>query len=599
MLRTLRIQRLGVIDNAEVEFAAGLNVITGETGAGKTMVVTGLGLLLGARADSTLVRHGAMSAVVEGDIDVDEQHPAAQRVLEAGGNADDGIILARTISAQGRSRVHVGGRAAPVSVLVEVGERLVAVHGQADQWRLREADQHRVLLDDFAGEPVAAAVVQYEAAYDAWVEARRHLAEVKSSSVERAREAQMLRVALGDIARVDPQSGEEDDLHSEESRLGHADALRQAAIAAHGALVGDEQPDAPTPAVDLLSQAAAALGAVSDHDEALRDLGARLSEVVYLAADVSSDLATYADSIDSDPARLAHVQQRRSALTVLLRNYGSTTAEVLAWAAQAARRLDSVDISDEQIIELGDRVAQYGRDVCARGAVLSQARSAAARRLGSDLASELKRLAMASAVIDVVVVRREIRDVEDRDVDGRDVDDRGEGRIAGLVQVDQVWLQPRRTGFDDVEIQMAANPGSAPRSITKAASGGELSRVMLALEIVCAQSQVPTYVFDEVDAGVGGAAAVELGARLAQLATSAQVLVVTHLGQVAAFADRHLVVDKNSDGQVTSTAVRLIEGEERVAEIARMIGGDSDSVAALTHARELVNRHTGEGGAAL
>lgn len=580
MLRTLRIQRLGVIDDAEVEFAPGLNVITGETGAGKTMVVTGLGLLLGARADSSLVRHGAASAVVEADIDVEKTHPAALRVLDAGGDADDGVILARTISAQGRSRVHVGGRAAPVSVLIEVGEHLVAVHGQADQWRLRESDQHRVLLDEYAGAPVAGALARYEESYDAWVGARRRLEEVRSSSVERAREAQMLRVALEDIAKVDPQPGEEDDLRSEESRLAHSDALRQAATVAHGALVGDDEPEAPTPALDLLSQAGAALAVVSDHDEGLRDLGGRLSEVVYLAADVSSDLAAYAESIDSDPARLAHVQQRRSALSALLRNYGSSTTEVLAWSSRAAQRLDSVDISDEQIIELGEHVAQCGREVCARGAVLSAARSSAAQRLSSGVGTELKRLAMASATIEVQVKGREV-------VNGADDE--------GSLQVEGAWRRPRRTGFDDVEIQMAANPGSTPRSITKAASGGELSRVMLALEIVCAQSHVPTYVFDEVDAGVGGGAAVELGARLAQLATTAQVLVVTHLGQVAAFADRHLVVDKNSDGQVTSTAVRVIEGAERVAEIARMIGGDSDSPAALSHARELVNRHTAAG----
>ncbi|MGB3763538.1 MAG: DNA repair protein RecN [Ornithinimicrobium sp.] len=577
MLRNLRIRGLGVIDDAEVEFSPGLNVITGETGAGKTMVVTGLGLLLGARADSLLVRHGSTSAVVEGDIDVAMDHPAAMRVREAGGDAGDGVILARTVSAQGRSRVHVGGRAAPVGVLVEVGEHLVAVHGQSDQWRLREADQHRVLLDEFAGAPVDVALARYEESYDQWVDTRRRLEEVRSSSVERAREAQMLRAALEDIARVDPQPGEEDDLRSEEGRLAHADALRQAAAAAHEALVGDEQPEAATPALDLLSQAGAALALVSDHDEALRDLGARLSEVVYLAADVASDLGAYAASIDSDPERLAHVQQRRAALSALLRSYGTSTAEVLAWSARAAQRLDRVDISDEQVADLADEVTRQGQEVVSRGVALRTARSEAAGRLSAGVSAELKRLAMGSAVIEVRV-------------SGRDAPDGGDD--PGALHVDGVWQRPRRHGLEDVEIQMAANPGSTPRAITKAASGGELSRVMLALEIVCAQSQVPTYVFDEVDAGVGGAAAVELGARLAQLARTAQVLVVTHLGQVAAFADRHLVVDKNSDGHVTSTAVRAIDGEERVAEIARMIGGDPGSPAALSHARELLSRHT-------
>lgn len=577
MLRTLRIRHLGVIEDAEVEFAPGLNVITGETGAGKTMVITGLGLLLGARADSALVRRGAASALIEGDIDVVADHPAAQRVIEAGGDVDDGVILARTLSAQGRSRVHVGGRAAPVNVLVEVGEHLVAVHGQSDQWRLRDAEQHRVLLDDYAGAPVTLATARYRGSFEQWHRVAKELHEVTQSSMERAREAQMLRVALQEIEKVAPQPGEEDDLRGEEARLAHADTLRQSATLAHTALVGDEQSEGPTPAVDLLGQALAALSAAIDHDEELKDLSARVAEVTYLAGDLASDLATYADSIDSDPSRLAQVQQRRATLTGLLRSYGSSTSEVLQWAHEASERLSRVDISDEQIADLRAGVESARTDVAQHGVLLRQAREEAAARLGVAVSEEVRRLAMGSAVVTVRVLPRLSSDEEDR---------------SGSVPVDGVWHRPRPTGLDDVEIQLAANPGSTPRSITKAASGGELSRVMLALEIVCSQSHVPTYVFDEVDAGVGGAAAVELGARLAQLAHTAQVLVVTHLGQVAAFADRHLVVDKNSQGQVTSTAVRVIDGEERVAEVARMIGGDSQSTAALSHARELVARHT-------
>lgn len=582
MLRTLRIRHLGVIEDAEVEFAPGLNVITGETGAGKTMVVTGLGLLLGARADSALVRHGAASALVEGDLDVEEEHPAAQRVIEAGGDAADGVLLARTLSAQGRSRVHVGGRAAPVNVLTEVGEHLVAVHGQADQWRLRDAEQHRVLLDDYAGAPVAGATALYRESFEQWQSAAQELAEVTQSSMERSREAQMLRVALEEIEKVAPQPGEEDDLRGEEARLGHADALRQSATMAHTALVGDELSEGPIPALDLLGQAQAALSAASDHDEELKGLGVRVAEVTYLAADLASDLASYAESIDSDPARLAQVQQRRATLTGLLRNYGASTAEVLQWAQRASERLNSVDLSDEQVAALRDAVASSRAEVAQRGVLLRVAREEAAKRLGIAVTAEVQRLAMGSAVVTVRVLPRLSGDEQDR---------------PGSVPVDGVWHRARPTGLDDVEIQLVANPGSTPRSIIKAASGGELSRVMLALEIVCSQSHVPTYVFDEVDAGVGGAAALELGARLAQLALTAQVLVVTHLGQVAAFADRHLVVDKNSDGQVTSTAVRVIDGEDRVAEVARMIGGDSHSSAALSHARELVARHTEAGGA--
>lgn len=578
MLRSLRIQNLGVIDDAEVEFAPGLNVITGETGAGKTMVVTGLGLLLGARADAGLVRTGAGSAVVEGDVAIATDHPAALRVTEAGGGVEDGVILVRTVSAAGRSKAHVGGRAAPVGVLVEVGESLVAVHGQADQWRLRDAEQHRIILDQYGGKAVSDSLAAYAAAFEAWQRDRRELVEVTASKAERAREAQMLRAALDDIAAVDPQRGEEDDLLAEETRLAHSDALRHAGTEAHQLLVGDDDPQAPTPAVDLIGQAAATLAAVSEHDDQVRELGSRVAELSYAAADVARDLSAYAESIDSDPERLAQVQQRRSSLGALLRNYGATTAQVLDWAGDSAARLAQVDISDDQIAQLRLDVDAARSTVAELGQELSAARSEAAGRLSVSISAEVQRLAMGSAVVTVDLIPR--------------MSESGQG--SADVPVADQWRHARMSGLEDVEIRLAANPGSVPRAITKAASGGELSRVMLALEIVCAQSQVPTYVFDEVDAGVGGAAALELGARLAQLAEHAQVLVVTHLGQVAAFADRHLMVDKNSDGQVTASAVRVVHGEERVAEIARMIGGDSDSQAALTHARELLSRHTSD-----
>lgn len=576
MLRSLRIQNLGVIDDAEVEFAPGLNVITGETGAGKTMVVTGLGLLLGARADATLVRTGTGSAVVEGDVGIEPDHPAAQRVSEAGGSVEDGVILVRTVSAAGRSKAHVGGRAAPVGVLVEVGEALVAVHGQSDQWRLRDGDEHRVILDTYGGAGVVDVLNRYTKAFHDWQRVRRELADVTASSAERAREAQMLRAALDEIAAVDPQRGEEDDLLAEEIRLAHADALRHGAAAAHELLIGNDDPQAPAPAIDLIGQAAATVVAVSEHDEQLRELGSRVSELVYAATDVARDLGAYAESIDSDPARLAHVQQRRAAVGALLRNYGATSGQVLEWAAESATRLAQVDISDDQIAQLRTDVEAARCAVAELGETLTAARSEAADRLGASITAEVQRLAMGSAMVTVELMPR--------------VSQTGEGTSA--VSVADGWRHARASGLEDVEIRLAANPGSIPRPITKAASGGELSRVMLALEIVCAQSQVPTYVFDEVDAGVGGAAALELGARLAQLAQHSQVLVVTHLGQVAAFADRHLMVDKNSDGHVTSSAVKAVSGEERVAEIARMIGGDSDSAAALTHARELLSRHT-------
>lgn len=572
MLTRIRIQRLGVIEDAELELSPGLNVITGETGAGKTMVVSGLGLLFGARADSDMVRSGATSAVIEGEVDVSASHPAAQRVEAAGGETDDGLILVRTVSAQGRSRAHVGGRAAPVGVLSEVGKHLMAVHGQADQWRLRAPDQHRVLLDSFGGAAVRTARQTYSAAYQAWHDAREELARLSTAGAERTLRIELLRSALAEIEVVDPHEGEEEELRTEEQRLAHADGLRQAADTAHAALSGgDDAVEQNPPVVELLASASQGMGAVAEHDPAIAELRQRLDELSYLAADLAADLASYSAGIDVEPARLSWVQGRRSALTALLRKYGESSAAVLAWAQQAAGEVADLDGADDRIAALTAQEAQLRQEVVAAGTALTRARQASATELGIKVGAELKYLAMGSARVEIQVTHR--------------LDDEGL-ELTGGERV-RAWAH----GLDEVEILLAANAGAPPRTVTKAASGGELSRVMLALEVVSAQGDVPTYVFDEVDAGVGGSAALDLGARLATLARTAQVIVVTHLGQVAAFADCHYMVHKSSDGVITASDVRSVEGDERVAEIARMLGGITDSPAALEHARELVEEH--------
>lgn len=573
MLTRLRIQRLGVIEDAELELSPGLNVITGETGAGKTMVVSGLGLLFGARADSGMVRAGASAAVVEGEVDVAPDHPAAQRVEAAGGDSADGLILARTLVAEGRSRAHVGGRAAPVGVLGEVGQHLVAVHGQADQWRLRAPDQHRVLLDSFGGAELAGLRAAYEEAFRDWGRVREELAQLSTAGAERTMRVELLRTALTEIEQVDPQPGEEDDLRTEEQRLAHADGLRQAAETAHGVLSGADEalPDSQPPVLELLAGAQQALAPVSEHDPALAELRTRVDELSYLASDLATELASYSSGVDVDPARLAQVQERRSVLVALLRRYGDSTAAVLQWSGEAAAEVAALEGADDRIAELTSREEELRRQVAERGTALSRAREAAGVTLGHQVSAELAHLAMGGARVEVAVTRTPDPD--------------------GIELADGTRVRARPHGMDEVEILLAANAGAPARTVTRAASGGELSRVMLALEVVSAQADVPTYVFDEVDAGVGGTAALDLGARLARLAEHAQVVVVTHLGQVAAFADRHHVVHKSSDGSITASGVSSVEGEERVTELARMLGGVTDSAAALDHARELLEDH--------
>jgi DNA repair protein RecN (Recombination protein N) len=559
VLQELRIQRLGVIDDAILELHPGLNVVSGETGAGKTMVVTGLGLLLGARADAGLVRAGAESAVVEGLVAVPSDHAAALRAAEAGADTTDGLVLVRTLSAEGRSRAHVGGRSAPVGVLGEIGEHLVAVHGQADQWRLRQPDQHRTMLDQFGGEPVAAALRAYTAAFDAHAAALAELTSLRAQARERAREIEVLQHGLTTLEQVDPQPGEDADLRVEDERLSHAEGLRGAAQAAHASLAGlEEYAGEPAPsAMDTIATARQALAAEADHDPRLKELDRRLAEVGYLVADLAADLSSYLTDVEVDPARLVFVQQRRADLTALTRKYGETIDEVLQWGRQSAMRLDVLLGSDTRIEELEHEVGRLEGELGAAAATLTGARTTAAAELAIRTTAELAHLAMGQAVVTVVVSER--------------------GELS-------------RHGADTVEILLAANPGSPARSVAKAASGGELSRVMLALEVVsgaAGAADVPTFVFDEVDSGVGGAAALDVGARLAALAEHAQVVVVTHLAQVAAYADRHHVVRKASDGHITSSGVHPVDGEERLRELARMMAGvDSDS--SLDHARELV-----------
>ncbi|WP_392466620.1 DNA repair protein RecN [Arsenicicoccus cauae] len=570
MLRDITIRGLGVIDEAVLDLAPGLNVVTGETGAGKTMVVTGLGLLLGGRADSELVRTGADRTSVEGFADLEADHPALVRAAEAGADVTDGLILARSVAAQGRSRAHLGGRSVPISTLSEVGERLVAVHGQADQWRLRSAEEHRVVLDGFEPE-VGRLLEDFQRRYDEHHALAAEADRLRSAARERAREAEGLRVALEEIEAVDPQPGEDEELRGEDDRLSHADALRDGASRAHALLAGDDSAwdGASGGALAALGEAVSALEPWTGHDPALADLHRRLAELTYVASDLTTDVAGYLTDVEVDPGRLSWVQERRAELTRLQRKYGDTVEEVLAWSRDASRTLLTLEGDDARIEEIEARLAQLTPRLGAAGAALHDARAAAAERLGAAVTAELRRLSMPRAHLVVGVTTQ--------------------AHERGLELPSGERVRYSRNGIDEVDIALAANAGAPPRTVTRAASGGELSRVMLAIEVVThgGSSTVPTFVFDEVDAGIGGKAGVEVGARLAELAREAQVIVVTHLAQVAAYADRHLVVRKADDGQVAASGVVEVAGDERVRELARMMSGD-ESGAAVEHAQQLL-----------
>jgi DNA repair protein RecN (Recombination protein N) len=580
MLEEVRINALGVIEDAVLELSPGFTVVTGETGAGKTMVVTGLGLMFGGRADPARVRPGSDRATVEGRLRIDPAGRVAGQVTEAGGELDDDgatLIVSRSVSAEGRSRAYAGGHSVPVSLLTYLADDLVAVHGQADQQQLLRAGRQRESLDRFAGPELAAVAADYHRAYQRHREIRAELEELTGQARERAQEAEDLRRGLAEIERLEPVAGEDVDLRAEEERLANADGLHTAASAAHDALLGDpssgsyDLPDASS----LLATATQALEAVAAHDAELGGLAGRLSEAAYLISDIGAELASYVESVEADPARLAAVQQRRAELTRLVRSYaagggadgeGGDVASVLDWARRAAARLGELDSDDDRITGLAAEAEQLGGAVAGLAAQLTTLRKDAAARFAADVTAELAALAMPHASLTVAVTPQE-------------------------------EFGPH--GADEVEIRLAAHPGAPALPLAKGASGGELSRVMLAIEVVFAGADpVPTFVFDEVDAGVGGKAAVEIGRRLARLARLAQVIVVTHLPQVAAFADTHLVVEKAGDGSVTRSGVTRLDDAGRVTELSRMLAGLEDSEYGRAHAGELLTAAAAERAAA-
>ncbi|OBF25103.1 DNA repair protein RecN [Mycobacterium sp. ACS4331] len=577
MLSEIRIESLGAISAANAEFDRGLTVLTGETGTGKTMVVTGLHLLGGARADANRVRSGAQRAVVEGrfmttDIDGDLVS-AVDEILDASGaerDEDGSVIALRSVSRDGPSRAYLGGRSVPAKSLSTFTTQLLTLHGQNDQLRLMRPDEQRAALDRFAD--VADKLRRYRALRDEWLQARRDLVERTNSARELAQEADRLTFALEEINAVDPTPGEDEALVAEIRRLSELDALREAAAAARMSLSGGDDADGATDtssAAQSLAQAAAALEATDD--ATLQGLGQQLAEALTVVADVSREVGAYLNDLPSDASTLEGKLARQAELRTLTRKYAADVDGVLAWAAQSRERLAQLDVSEEALAGLRQRVDDLAVRVAEAAGVLTRVRTKAAKSLAKAVTEELGGLAMAQADFTIGVTPIPAA-----------ADD-----SAPLTLPTGEVVHAGSAGVDAVEFGFTAHRGSTVLPLAKSASGGELSRVMLALEVVLAASvEGTTMVFDEVDAGVGGRAAVQIGRRLARLARTHQVIVVTHLPQVAAYADTHLVVD--AVGGNGSSRVRRLDDDERVAELARMLAGLGESDTGRAHARELL-----------
>jgi DNA repair protein RecN (Recombination protein N) len=491
---------------------------------------------------------------VEGRFKIDNAE-LLQQVVDAGGELDDDeLIVARHVTAAGRSRAYLGGAQVPANVCAELTATVVKIHGQAEQERLTEADRQRQLLDRFAGAAVLEPLGRYSVLWAEERAARAELAQLRNEAQSRAREIDLLKFGVEEIERIGPAPGEDVALAAEAIRLQSADDLRDSAQSAVLALAGAE--DEAGGALALLYAARKAFDSAVSRDPSASPLGDRLAEASYLLTDLTADLARYLDALESQPGRLEQIAERRAQLNTLTRKYGTTCDEVLQWAAESAVRLTQLEQSDERITTLEARVEKLKSELTSLAVQMSTARSAAAARFRELVLPELAALAMPHARLNF--------------------------------KVSSADLGP--AGADRVDLVFAANPGSELRTLGRVASGGELSRVRLALEVVLAADQeAVTLIFDEVDAGVGGKVAVEVGRRLARLSQHTQVVVVTHLAQVAAFADRHYVVVKAEDGQVTTSGVVQVADEDRAAELARMMAGLDTTESALAHAGELVS----------
>jgi DNA repair protein RecN (Recombination protein N) len=551
VLEELLIRDVGVIDEVTLHLAPGLNVLTGETGAGKTIVVSALELLLGARADADLVRAGAQIAVVEGRF-----HPVPTGAGEWLANGDEELVASRELVAGGRSRARLGGRLAPASVLADVVGAAVEVHGQTDSTRLLDPSTQRELLDRVAGQSSAGAFERYQDLYRRWRAAAAELASLCTDARDRARELDRLAFELAEIDAVGPMPGEEDALAIELARLEHAETLADAAAQASASVGGDGG------ARDALGGAVAVLRAVARLDPELDAFGERVEGLAAEAQDLALELTTYAESVELDPRQLEALRERRAALAGLMRKYGPDSAAVVAYADEARARLAALRAGNDRSTALAAEVSRLEAEVAAAARDLQRRRREAGDQLAAAVAVHLADLGMPAARMEVVVDEAE----------------------------------PGPNGGDRVRFLLAANAGEPALPLAKAASGGERSRIALAIRLALAGADdTAVLVFDEIDAGVGGATALAMGRKLATLACDRQVLCVTHLAQLAAFADAHFVVEKRTVGGRTAAAVTRLDDESRVRELSRMLSGTPSSVQAAGHAAELLSVARGQG----
>ena len=559
LLQELSIKNLGVIDSAEVSFSNGLTVITGETGAGKTMVLTALNLILGAKSDSDLIRHGEERLQVAGIFDLTDE--ISKRIDDLGGVVEDEqVIINRSLTSQGRSKITIGGAPSTTAQVIELGESLIEIHAQSSSQRLAKSSLQRELFDAFGS--CEAELVSYSKLFAEQQNLRMKIKELESQLSARDSEIVKLSEFLVEFKKYEPKIGELSDIDSEIGKLGSVEELNTALISGLGLIAAED-----SSLLSSLANSRKTLDQIKGRDINLDPLIDRFGDAIYELNESFADLERYLSSLEADPARYDFLQNRKSDLNTLIKKYGQSSdrmtafSELLERAALTQDRIADLQGGEDRILQLRNLADENFMKLQEAGRMLTKKRSQGAMKLASGINIELTQLAMANAKVVVQVESSSSRE----------------------------FRNFSSTGLDEISFLFTSHEGGKLLPINKVASGGELSRVMLGVEVVLAQSSpVGTYVFDEVDAGVGGKAAVEVGRRLARLAKNSQVIVVTHLAQVACWADSHVVVAKSENGSVTQSDLSEVTGEARLKEIARLLSGQENSQTAREHARELL-----------
>ena len=556
-LEEISIRSLGVIESSNIEFKPGLTVLTGETGAGKTMVLTALGLVLGSKSDSDLVRAGQERAIVTGKFAVPKD--LATQIIDAGGEIEEeSVVISRTVSTAGKSRVLVGGVVSSAAAVSSFANSLVEIHAQSSSSKLTKPGVARELLDRFAGIDLTA----YQQTFDQYQQMLRRINELKEQLSQADRQIAELSELADEFAKLNPKSGELVEIENEIAKLGSVEVLNQAVSAALNLFENED-----LSAVNMLQQIRKSLDQVNGKDKQLDAITERYTESLLNLADISSDLSSYLSQLEADPNRFEKLQDRKASLNSLLKRYGKGSDKEAAFeqllidGKSAKERIADLSGGDQRVAELQKEADSLFKQLQDQGLALSKLRKINGEKLSSQVTDEVRSLSMPNASF---VIEQTVGDVKNS-------------------------KSFTSNGIDEISILFSAHSGGTPLALNKVASGGELSRVMLALEVVIAEAEpIGTYIFDEVDAGVGGKAAVEVGRRLSKLSKSAQVIVITHLAQVAAWADNHLVVKKSENGLVTQSDVMEVSATERKIEIARMLSGQEDSQTAQEHAGELL-----------